>query len=889
MGEHVKRLATILCVPAVAWSAGFPLVDGDRQATIVFSRAAAKPPAKAWQYEVGPEDPYRELRKYIAKTTRRGLEVISEDDPKLASAAFPIYVGDCRAAREVLGTTLGKLDRDGYVIVVEPRRAFIVGPRPLATYWGVCHFLREHLGVRWLLPGPLGEDVVRRRRVVLAPTRRVEEPVFLARQWSGMGYAKGGVQWCLRHRTHMASFYARHTFSHNTQNIFDPDKYYDKHPNFFPMRGGKRFRPKHGAHNWQPCMTEPGAVRLAADTAREYWQEHPSRETYSFGTSDGAGWCHCPGCVKLRDPKHEFGGYPSPYSDLYYSWLTKIATDLEKTHPGKLLGCLAYTNSVAPPKGVTMHRNIMPYITFSIADTHSPRRRAAAERIIEEWGAMVGQIGQYDYAYGERYVMPRIYQHLIQKTLQHGLKHNVKGVYAEQYVNWGLDAPRVYLTAALWWDPDADIDALFDEWNERMFRAAAGPMKKHFARCERALYDSKAHLKWPREFSVFAKDALFDAYPPAVVKECTAYLDEAAQLAQSDPVKQRIHFFRKTWDLGVLFAGAYWGSDEVRQFVEQGAPLPKIADAMRDMGPPMTKADFEREFKLRVGRDRLAHFPITRRGLLGGKSIPGTIHTEVLLITQRLVPEVIAEFEHRGNLDGAAIRSEIDRRITAAFTPRGSAGYQVSVKHLRQLALKVARVPKTLKLPAIDGVLDDAAWSGSQGQTEFTVRGTMDAATYATTVRLAHDGRDLFVALTCFQDTATLAARATKRDDTVWKDDCVEVFVRSADRPNTWAQFAVNAAGGLFDRWRDDTGVRASHNFGCQWAAKVLPDRWTAELRVPLAEMQVSPERHPILRMNVVRNVAGKPGEISSWFPEPKSGAHAALSNQMWAILGEPK
>ena len=246
----MKRLATILCVPAVAWSAGFPLVDGDRQATIVFSRAAAKPPAKAWQYEVGPEDPYRELRKYIAKTTRRGLEVISEDDPKLASAAFPIYVGDCRAAREVLGTTLGKLDRDGYVIVVEPRRAFIVGPRPLATYWGVCHFLREHLGVRWLLPGPLGEDVVRRRRVVLAPTRRVEEPVFLARQWSGMGYAKGGVQWCLRHRTHMASFYARHTFSHNTQNIFDPDKYYDKHPNFFPMRGGKRFRPKHGAHNW---------------------------------------------------------------------------------------------------------------------------------------------------------------------------------------------------------------------------------------------------------------------------------------------------------------------------------------------------------------------------------------------------------------------------------------------------------------------------------------------------------------------------------------------------------------------------------------------------------------------------------------------------------------
>ena len=882
---RTELLAAFVSVPALAFATGFPLVDGDRQATIVFSRAAVKPPPKKWKFEIGPDDPYRELRKYVAKATRRGLVAVCEDDPKAGSAPFPVYVGDCRVTREVLGEAIGTLDRDGYVILIEPRRMFVVGPSPLVTYWAVCHFLREHLGVRWLLPGPLGEDLPRRNRVVLAPTRRIEEPVFLARQWSGMGYAKGGVGWCLRHRTHMASFYQRHAFSHNTQNVFDPDKLYDEHPSFFPMRGGKRFRPKHGAHNWQPCMTDPGAVRYAADAARQYWQEHPDRETHSFGTSDGAGWCHCPNCFKLRAPKHQFGGSPSPYSNLYYSWLTKIAADLERTHPDKLVGCLAYTNSVAPPSGIKMHPNIMPYITFSVADTYSPRRKAAARRIIEVWGGMVNQIGQYDYAYGERYVMPRIYHHLIQETLQHGLKHNLKGVYAEQYVNWGLDAPRVYATAALWWNPDVDLDALVDEWNERMFRGAAEPMKKHFARCERALYESRAHLKWPRAFSVFAKDALFDAYPPAVVKECTAYLDEAAQLAPSDQVKQRIHFFRKTWDLGVLFAQAYWGSDEVRRLVEKGAPLSKIAAAMREIGPPMTKADFEREFKSRVGRDRLAHFPLTRRGLLSGKSIPGTVHTEVLLITQRLVPEVIAEFQQRGKLDGAAILSEIGRRIDEAFAPAGSAGYGVAAQHLRQMALKVAHVPRAQSPPAIDGVLNDAAWATLPRQPAFTIRGTMDPATYPTTVQLSHDGQNLFVALSCYQDSGKLFASATKRDDNVWKDDCVEIFLRSADRLDTWAQLAVNAAGGLFDQWNDGTGPKVSHNFNCQWEAKVGPDRWTAELRIPMAEMQISPERSPILRLNVVRNVVAEPQEISSWFPEPKSGSHAALPNQMWAIL----
>ena len=881
----IKLLATVLCIPALAFAADFPLVDGDRQATIVFSHAAAEPPEKKWKFEVGPDDPYRELRKYVAKVTKRGLDAVSEDDPKAGSAPFPVYVGDCRVTRVVLGETIDQLDRDGYLILIEPRRVFLVGPRPLATYWAVCHFLREYLAVRWLLPSPLGDVVLRRDTVVLVPAQRVERPGFLARQWSGMGYAKGGIEWCLRHRTHMATFYQRHAFSHNTQNIFDPDKCYDEHPTFFPLRGGQRFRPKHGAHNWQPCMTDPGAVQHAADTARQYWQEHPDRETHSFGTSDGAGWCHCPNCSKLRDPKHQFGGYPSPYSNLYYQWLTKIAANLEKTHPHKLAGCLAYTNSVAPPSGIDMHRNILPYITFSIADTYSPRRKAAARRIIEGWGSLVNQIGQYDYAYGARYVMPRIYHHLIQETLQHGLKHNLKGVYAEQYVNWGLDAPRVYATAALWWNPNVDLDALIKEWNERLFREAAEPMKRHFARCERALYESRAHLKWPRAFSVFAKDALFDAYPPSVVKECTGYLDEAAQLAQTDQVKQRIHFFRKTWDLGVLFAQAYWGSDEVRLLVEQGAPLPKVAAAMRGIDPPMTKADFEREFKRRVGRDRLAHFPLTRRGLLDGKSIPGTVHTEVLLITQRLVPEAIAQFQQRGTLDGVAILAEIDRRITEAFTPGGSDGYQVAVQHLRQMALKVARVPRIQEPPAIDGVPNDAVWAGSPARSEFTIRGTMAPAAYTTTVQLAHDGQALFVALSCPQASGKFSTHSHQRDDDVWNDDCVEVFLRSADRLDTWAQLAVNAAGGIFDQWNDGTGPKVSHNFACQWATKIGPDGWTAELRVPLAEMQISPERSAIVRLNVVRNVVAGRREISTWFPEPKSGAHAALSNQMWAIL----
>jgi len=583
MRTWVVTLLLVIGMSAVAVAGDFPLVDGERQATIVFSHEAATAGPFSWSFGIQPKQPYTELAAYIEKVTGRQLDTVCEDDFQPTPGKFPLYVGDCSLTREMLGTKLAKVDRDGYMMVIEPTRVFLVGPRRLATYWAVCQFLQDYLNVRWLMPGPLGEDIIPSKRIVLSPVRRVVEPVILSRQWSGVGYAPGGIEWSLRHRVHMASVYARHKFHHNLQNIFDPDKYYDEHPEYFPLRDGKRFRPKHGAHDWQPCMTEPGTVQVAAQAARDYFNEHPDAESFSFGVSDGAGWCHCPQCLALRDRKLECGGYPSPYSYLYYSWLSRVGKELEKTHPDKLLGCLAYTNTVCPPKGLEVDRSILPYITFAIADTYAPRTQAAARKVVADWGDLVDQIGFYDYAYGSRFILPRIYPHLLQDTLQYGLKHNLTGVYAEAYPHWGLDAPRLYATTALWWDPNIDLDALLDEWNERMFREAAEPMKKYFARCEQALSENPRYLNCREGFFVFARDVLFDAYPPEVVAECTAYLDEAQRLARSDLVKQRLHFFRKTWDMGALFARAYWGSSEVRSLIEQEAPLQEIAAAMKDL------------------------------------------------------------------------------------------------------------------------------------------------------------------------------------------------------------------------------------------------------------------------------------------------------------------
>ena len=97
----------------------------------------------------------------------------------------------------------------------------------------------------------------------------------------------------------------------------------------------------------------------------------------------------------------------------------------------------------------------------------------------------------------------------------------------------------------------------------------------------------------------------------------------------------------------------------------------------------------------------------------------------------------------------------------------------------------------------------------------------------------------------------------------------------------------MNAAGAFFDQWglsaHQSYQERLSANFDCSWATKISPDRWTAELRLPLAQFGCKPADHPMLRLDLVRNVQGKDAEISAWFPSV--GAHADPLSRGWLVF----
>ena len=97
-----------------------------------------------------------ELVAYVRKITGVELEVGAET----GGDHLCIYVG--AAAKRALGQVeWNDLGDDGFVLKSGAGGIYIAGAEDLGTLYGVYHLLEKHLGVRWFMPGEIGEVVPR--------------------------------------------------------------------------------------------------------------------------------------------------------------------------------------------------------------------------------------------------------------------------------------------------------------------------------------------------------------------------------------------------------------------------------------------------------------------------------------------------------------------------------------------------------------------------------------------------------------------------------------------------------------------------------------------------------------------------------------------------------
>jgi hypothetical protein len=439
-----------------------------------------------------------------------------------------IYVGDTRTARRELRPIDPGTDRDSFRVVVQRGSVFIQGVEPWGTRFGTSGFLQRHAGVRWFMPGPLGESIPRADSLVVPVGGEVRQPAWVSREFWGLG--PGGEEWAA-----LNGLRRRFAFSHNLSNVFPPELS-EEHPEWFPVLDGERLRPAAGDYRWQPDLTRDDVAAHAAEVAARHFDANPDDASFALGVNDSIRFDQSDATRAVVEPLRWHRGFPD-YSDLVFGFMNRTAQALGDRAPGKKLGALAYFWAENTPR-FPVHPRVLQYLTTDRSQFHDAGYAADDLALIRAWRASGAEtVGIYDYSYGSRYLVPRIYHGEMIRSLVAAHTIGARGYFAEMNSHWGFDAFKAWATARALWDGDADRAALEEEFFNGFYGKAASEMRRFFELCEKRWMGQGGEPYWLKFYNGEHQAALF---PPGVCAELHTMLDRAAAAADSETVRARI-------------------------------------------------------------------------------------------------------------------------------------------------------------------------------------------------------------------------------------------------------------------------------------------------------------------------------------------------------------
>ncbi len=219
------------------------------------------------------------------------------------------------------------------------------------TLFGAQELLERFVGVRWLFPGELGEDVP--ELAVLHITLREPirgAPSLAARSLAYVGESDTGTPgrpksatttWMRRHRLTNAFHPFVTGYGHSWDDYLKPTDM-EAHPEWKSSSGEAVRKGKVIFF----CTTAPGLVETFAQRVIESMDRNPTREMSSISPTDGGGFCTCERCAKLitTDPHGK-----KNHALAILTFYKQVAEIIQRERPGRRLGGFVYYNYQYPP------------------------------------------------------------------------------------------------------------------------------------------------------------------------------------------------------------------------------------------------------------------------------------------------------------------------------------------------------------------------------------------------------------------------------------------------------------------------------------------------------------------------------------------------------------
>ena len=513
--------------PIKGFAEPFLVENGQPRAEIII----AEKPARAAQLGAS------ELQTYVEKITGCRLEIVTSP-----TGAMPvkIYVGESETARQV-GVNADGLGRDAFHMVSGPGWLALVGsdlefaPRePWARHhgqwlqekqrqweelaghpwinpvgsrlyrsynkeldiWAYDHrgslnavyaFLYD-LGVRWYMPGELGEVLPETQDIALSEVDQTVRPEFDVRSVSRPLLSSNEIEdalWYLR----LGANHQYGILHHGQRNLTEHPEQRAAHPEYYvQLANGQRDNKSRTAN---ACLSSEGFFNETVAFARLMF-DHYDLPVVSVMPHDGFNHCQCDDC---RDQITLDRGPSGLSSDYVWNFVLRVANELAKTHPDKKVFCGAYSCYRLPPLTIDkLPDNVLVQITNGrpIRELDDEIHKSTAE-LRRQWREKTSNPLSLTLNYtpftNRGAYRPQYWPHVIAR----GIEACRDEVWREDV--WlssgkgGLHFPGMshlnpYVISRFWWDADQDIDALLEEYYCLFYGPAADEMGAFIEFCE---------------------------------------------------------------------------------------------------------------------------------------------------------------------------------------------------------------------------------------------------------------------------------------------------------------------------------------------------------------------------------------------------------------------
>jgi len=543
-GFHVAAVPILFlasigeCAPALVF-----VQDGKPASTIVVPRQASPTVRLAAE----------ELAKYL-KTMSGATVPIVEEGQTVSGVA--VHVGATEAARAALPGDLAKAT-DSIFAKADGDRLILCGGSDRGTLFTVYRFLEQALGCRWLAPDV--EFVPERRTIRVEPSALSGVPGFSMRTFGARGERQR--EWGLK--MGMNGFFNAEDSDHTGNGYYMPkavpgchayhrivpgDRYFAKHPEWFPLVRGKRVPGDHLGP--QLCVTAPGLADEFAKNVIAYFDEDPNLQLISISPNDCRGWCECEDCLELdkrlcggRTTKQGLARDRAFMGDRVFWFANEVAKRVAVKHPDKLLLVLAYLEYAEPPDTAKPAPNVVPWLChFAPADYSRPigdptsEPNAQFNGILKRWAKSAPHLLFYSYVSKSMWWrLPRPVARSFAADVKHLHGLGIRRYYCQSSLSdWPEAGPLYYVIAKLLWDPSADTEAIIADWTQHMFGAAAKPMSEFYGAVEQAVRDTG------QSYSDNPPRDVPGLYDFAQMDRALAKLDEAKAAATDEAVAARV-------------------------------------------------------------------------------------------------------------------------------------------------------------------------------------------------------------------------------------------------------------------------------------------------------------------------------------------------------------